>query len=204
LNEIAAFANRISAAGAVNSLTQTLLKLTVPGVPDFYQGTEFWDFSLVDPDNRRPVDFASRVATLDDSPLQSLTQNWRDGRIKQALIARTLALRLACPALFAAGSYEPLAARGTFADRIIAFARRRGDDMVVAIVPRAASQLLSSEQDILFDRAAWCDTCVATNDVGLTNLFRTSEQAGAIISVGALLSDFPVALLISPGILKAF
>ena len=74
LNDIAAFANRISAAGAVNGLAQTLLKLTVPGVPDFYQGTEFWDFSLVDPDNRRPVDFASRVATLDDSPLQALTQ----------------------------------------------------------------------------------------------------------------------------------
>ena len=203
LNDIAAFANRISAAGAVNSLTQTLLKLTVPGVPDFYQGTECWDFSLVDPDNRRPVDFASRVATLDNSPLQALTHNWRDGRIKQALIARTLALRRASPALFAEGSYEPLEVRGAFADRIIAFARRLGDDMVVAIVPRAASQMLSSEQDILFDQAAWRDTCVATNGVGLTNLFRTSEAAGTSISVGALLSDFPVALLISPGILKA-
>ena len=99
LNDIAAFANRISAAGAVNGLAQTLLKLTVPGVPDFYQGTECWDFSLVDPDNRRPVDFASRVATLDDSPLQALTHNWRDGRIKQArdrAHARA-APRLPCP-----------------------------------------------------------------------------------------------------------
>jgi (1->4)-alpha-D-glucan 1-alpha-D-glucosylmutase len=203
LNDIAAFANRLSAAGAVNGLAQTLLKLTVPGVPDFYQGTECWDFSLVDPDNRRPVDFASRVATLDDSPLQALTHNWRDGRIKQAVIARTLAMRRACPALFAEGSYEPLEVRGAFADRIIAFARRLGDDMIVTIIPRAASQMLSGEQDILFDQAAWRDTCVATNGLGLTNLFRTSEVAGASISVGALLSDFPVALLISPGILKA-
>ncbi len=71
LNDIVAFAERISAAGAVNGLAQTLLKLTVPGVPDIYQGTEFWDFSLVDPDNRRPVDFAARAARLDDAPLQT-------------------------------------------------------------------------------------------------------------------------------------
>ena len=170
LNDIAAFANRISAAGAVNGLAQTLLKLTVPGVPDFYQGTECWDFSLVDPDNRRPVDFASRVATLDDSPLQALTHNWRDGRIKQAVIARTLALRRACPALFAEGSYEPLEVRGAFADRIIAFARRLGDDMVVAIVPRAASQMLGREQDILFDHGG----------VGATRALQQTASASPI------------------------
>ena len=204
LKEIAAFANRISAAGAVNGLAQTLLKLTVPGAPDFYQGSEFWDFSLVDPDNRRPVDFASRAASLDDSPLQSLTQNWRDGRIKQAVIARTLALRRSSPALFADGSYEPLEVRGAFADRIIAFVRRRGDDMVVVVVPRTASQMLRREQGILFDPSAWRDTCVGTNSLALTNLFRTSEQAGASINIAALFSEFPVALLISPGIRKAF
>ncbi|MGB9367885.1 MAG: malto-oligosyltrehalose synthase [Xanthobacteraceae bacterium] len=200
LNDIAVFAGRISAAGAVNSLAQTLLKLTVPGVPDFYQGAEFWDFSLVDPDNRRPVDFAARAGGPDDSPLRSLTHNWRDGRIKQAVIARTLALRRACPALFADGSHEPLEVRGTFADCVIAFARRLGDDMVVAVVPRTASQMLRSERDIVFDLAAWRGTCVSTNRAGLTNLFRTSEPAGASISIGALFSEFPVALLISPGI----
>ncbi len=175
----------------------------MPGVPDFYQGTEFWDFSLVDPDNRRPVDFATRATSLDDAPLDSLTRNWRDGRIKQALIARTLALRRACPALFGDGSYEPLEVRGAFADRVIAFARRRGDDMVVAIVPRAASHMLRTEQDIVFDRAGWRDTCVETHDPALTSLFRTSEPAGASISVGALLGEFPVALLISPAVQKA-
>jgi (1->4)-alpha-D-glucan 1-alpha-D-glucosylmutase len=198
-NDIAAFAARISAAGAVNGLAQTLLKLTVPGVPDLYQGTELWDFSLVDPDNRQPVDFAPRIAAL-DSPLAPLTQTWRDGRIKQAVIARTLALRRACPALFADGSYEPLEVRGAFADRVIAFARRRGGDMVVVVAPRTASQMLRREHDILFDPAAWRDTCVETGNATLTNLFRTSEQASASISVGALLNEFPVALLVSRNI----
>ena len=79
------FAQRIGHAGAVNGLTQTLLKLTVPGVPDFYQGTEFWDLAMVDPDNRRPVDFAARAVTLrevDTPDWGSLTRDWRDGRIK--------------------------------------------------------------------------------------------------------------------------
>ncbi len=102
-----------------------------------------------------------------------------------------LALRRACPALFAEGSYEPLEVRGAFADRVIAFARRLGDDMVVAIVPRAASQLLSSEQDILFDPAAWHDTCVATNGVGLTGVFRPSEAAGAFDQRRRVAQRFP-------------
>jgi len=203
LVDIATFANRISAAGAVNSLAQALLKLTIPGVPDFYQGTEFWDYSLVDPDNRSPVDFASRSASLDEFPLSSLVRSWRDGRIKQAIIARTLALRRACPALFADGSYEPLYVRGAFADRVIAFARRLGDDMIVVIVPRTASQMLRTEQGILFEEAAWRDTCVATNCLVLTDFFRTSEPVGPSISLGASLSEFPVALLISPRLRRA-
>ena len=97
LREIAAFVQRIAPAGAVNGLAQTLLRLTAPGVPDLYQGTEFWDFSLVDPDNRRPVDFAPRASTLGDGDLDALAGTWRDGRIKQALIARVLALRAARP-----------------------------------------------------------------------------------------------------------
>lgn len=200
LNEIATFAKRISAAGAVNSLAQTLLKLTVPGVPDFYQGTEFWDFSLVDPDNRRPVEFASRAESLDDSALPSLTQDWRDGRIKQAVIARTLALRRACPALFAEGSYEPLEVRGAFADRVIAFARRLGGDMLVTIIPRSASQMLRCEEDILFDEAAWKDTSVDTGTETLANRFAGNEAMGKSIAVGRALRDFPVVLLISPSV----
>ena len=175
----------------------------MPGVPDFYQGTEFWDFSLVDPDNRRPVDFATRATSLDDAPLDSLTRNWRDGRIKQAVIAHTLALRRACPALFvkAATSHSRCAAHS----RIGSSRSRAG---AATTWPWRLSRephrsMLRTEQDIVFDRAGWRDTCVETHDPALTSLFRTSEPAGASISVGALLSEVPVALLISPAVQKA-
>jgi len=200
LSDIAAFVQRIGAAGAVNGLAQTMLKLTVPGMPDFYQGTEFWDFSLVDPDNRRSVDFAARAAGLGDASLQSLTRTWRDGRIKQAVIARVLALRRAAPAVFAEGSYEPLAVRGVFADRLIAFARRHGDDAFAVIVPRAASHMLQSKRDIVFSQAAWRDTCVETSCPGHRNFLRTCEPLSASVNVGSLFGEFPVALLLSPGI----
>jgi maltooligosyltrehalose synthase len=203
LNDIAAFATRISAAGAVNGLAQTLLKLTVPGVPDFYQGTEFWDFSLVDPDNRRPVDFAARIVALNELPLETLVPRWRDGRIKQALISRTLALRRACPAVFEDGSYEPLEVRGAFADRVVAFARRVHDQRLVVIVPRAASQLLRREDDILFDAAAWRDTYVTVDGSEFINLFMPGAPARGPIMVGGLFGEFPVALLISPEMAKA-
>src|SRR5262252_7965121 len=88
LTEIADFADRIGPAGAANGLTQTLLKLTAPGVPDIYQGTEYWDLSLVDPDNRRPVDFCARSKSLCAGSIIELARQWRDGRIKQAVIAR--------------------------------------------------------------------------------------------------------------------
>ena len=100
LNEIAAFARRIAPAGAVNGLAQVLIKLTAPGVPDIYQGTEYWDFSLVDPDNRAPVDFAARQQSLAASAAPQSAKTWRDGRIKQSLIARVLAARKKAPDAF--------------------------------------------------------------------------------------------------------
>jgi malto-oligosyltrehalose synthase len=200
LKDIAAFAARISAAGAVNGLVQTLLKLTVPGVPDFYQGTEFWDFSLVDPDNRSPVDFDVRVASVGVASPERLASTWRDGRIKQALIMRTLALRSAAPALFAHGSYEPLEVQGTFADRVIAFGRRLDDDALVVVAPRIASELLRTERDILFDEAAWQNTFVEADGQELVNLFAASEPSAGTIKLGSALSAFPVALFISPGL----
>ena len=113
--EIAAFAARIAPAGAVNSLTQTLLRLTSPGVPDLYQGTEFWDFSLVDPDNRRPVDYAARAAprsTAGKAPPARCSAHWRDGRVKQAIIARALAFRAARAGPVHARRYMPLRVEG--------------------------------------------------------------------------------------------
>ena len=99
--EIAAFAARIAPAGALNGLAQTLLRCASPGVPDLYQGTEFWDFSLVDPDNRRPVDFPARAVALSagEAAADALA-HWRDGRVKQAVIGRALAFRRRAPGSF--------------------------------------------------------------------------------------------------------
>jgi (1->4)-alpha-D-glucan 1-alpha-D-glucosylmutase len=109
----------------VNGLVQTVLKATLPGVPDFYQGTEFWDLSLLDPDNRGPVDFVARAAASSDChDTKTLTRTWRDGRIKQAVIARCLAARRAHAHLFASGEYVPLIPRAPTADHLIAYARR--------------------------------------------------------------------------------
>jgi (1->4)-alpha-D-glucan 1-alpha-D-glucosylmutase len=139
--EIADFAARIAPAGAVNGLAQTLLRLTMPGVPDLYQGTEFWDFSLVDPDNRRPVDWSARQQALDQGAAPtSLARHWRDGRVKQALIARVLALRARMPAVFSDGLYLPLRIEGPAAAHAFAFARQHeGRTIIVAVARMVAS-----------------------------------------------------------------
>jgi malto-oligosyltrehalose synthase len=197
LHDIMTFAEKISAAGAVNGLAQTLLKLTVPGVPDIYQGTEFWDFSLVDPDNRREVDFAARATSFAASSVDGLTKGWRNGRIKQHVIARTLALRRSKPELFATGIYEPLEVRGEFADRVVAFSRRQGADVAITIVPRVAAELLQ-RNEITFRPGAWRDTVVAGVDPqARLNVLDGRELNGISdeIAVDALFSRFPLALL---------
>jgi (1->4)-alpha-D-glucan 1-alpha-D-glucosylmutase len=136
LTDVFSFIQEIAAAGAVNGLAQVALKLTVPGMPDIYQGTEFWDFSLVDPDNRRPVDFDARRKSLGALSASDASASWRNGRIKQLLAHRLLGLRRAKPELFALGSYEPLDA----GDHIIAFRRCLGSDSVSVAVPRLPSR----------------------------------------------------------------
>ena len=140
LAAIVAFVDRIAPAGAVNGLAQTLLKLTVPGVPDLYQGTDLWDFSLVDPDNRRSIDFAMRAA-MTDAALPELTADWRDGRVKQGLIRRALALRRRAPHLFAEGDYCPLRIEGEASRNVVAFTRRAGFDWILVVVPRLVAGL---------------------------------------------------------------
>lgn len=133
------FAQRTALIGALNSLSQPVLKAAMPGVPDIYQGTEFWDLSLVDPDNRRPVDFASRHAALDtgQSPdWLALAQTWQDGRIKLALTHRLLTLRRERAAVFTEGRYEPVAVTGRDAARVIAFARVSGREAVIVAAAR--------------------------------------------------------------------
>jgi (1->4)-alpha-D-glucan 1-alpha-D-glucosylmutase len=139
LNAIETLARRLSLLGALNSLSQLTLKVTMPGLPDFYQGTEFWDFSLVDPDNRRPVDFAARasvLASLEAPDWDHLAQRWPDGRLKLAWTRHLLKLRTELSDVFAGGDYQPLEATGPHRNHVIAFARRRGRDAAVVVATR--------------------------------------------------------------------
>jgi (1->4)-alpha-D-glucan 1-alpha-D-glucosylmutase len=139
LDSFEAMAHRISLLGALNSISQITLKATLPGVPDFYQGTELWDFSMVDPDNRRPVDYALRastLATIAHPDWQSLATGWSDGRLKLAWTSELLRMRQKYPDLFGKGEYVPLEVRGRDSDHVIAFARRHGRRMAVVVVGR--------------------------------------------------------------------
>jgi maltooligosyltrehalose synthase len=199
LSEIAAFAGRIAPAGAVNSLAQTLLKLTAPGVPDTYQGTELWDFSLVDPDNRRPVDFSRRAKPFCED-IGTLASNWRDGRIKEALIARALAVRCKRPELFTEGDHQPLAVAGEHANRVVAFARRLGSSVAITVVPRAAARMLRVDS-ISFEWANWANTSLALQrDCPLVDAVSgyCVEGADSPVSIATLFDRLPFALLVSP------
>ena len=125
LDDLAGFAQEIAPAGAVNGLSQALLRCTAPGVPDLYQGAEGWDLSLVDPDNRRPVDYGRRQADLADAAeFDDLLATWRDGRVKQRVIASALDLRRRWPEVFRDGDYTPLEVEGARSGHVIAFLRR--------------------------------------------------------------------------------
>jgi (1->4)-alpha-D-glucan 1-alpha-D-glucosylmutase len=162
------FQRRVAHAGAVNSLAQVALKVASPGVPDFYQGSEFWDFSLVDPDNRRPVDFARRrdaLAELDAELAQrprgelarELFRRYDDGRVKLYLTAQALRARRTFARLFREGAYLAMPVGGERARHAVAFARRRGDESAFLIAPRLSAALLESSES-LAGSAAWADT----------------------------------------------
>ena len=158
----------IARLGAINSLTQTLLKLTSPGVPDIYQGNELWDFSLVDPDNRRPVDYQRRREMLDSlartTPEELLAQ-WPDGRIKMFLVQRLLRLRNEQVELFARGNYLPLNVEGALAACVVAFARQLDGKTALVIAPR-----ISSRVGFPPIGEKWQDTAVALpSDLALQN-----------------------------------
>jgi (1->4)-alpha-D-glucan 1-alpha-D-glucosylmutase len=201
LPDIARFARRIGPAGAANGLAQSLLKLTVPGVPDIYQGTDYWDLSLVDPDNRRPVDFAARMASLEGSALDALAANWQDGRIKQAVIARVLAVRRAAPRLFAEGSYQPIDVEGPLARHILAFARVLGGQIAIVVACRLTFGLLA-EDALSIQRLRWSGTRLRLpaecRSAQLCDAISGTEFAGQPSGeVTAMLARLPVALLVS-------
>ena len=143
-------ARKIAAAGMINSLAQVVLKLTSPGVPDFYQGTELWDLSLVDPDNRRPVDYAHRQKLLSslDTGVESadLLNSWEDGRIKMAVTAAGLRLRRSLPDLFLEGDYQPVTIEGDQADHVVAYARRFQESSVLVVIPRLLGSVMIHQE----------------------------------------------------------
>ena len=157
LMRMSAFVERIAPAGAMNGLVQTLLRCTAPGVPDLYQGTEFWDLSFVDPDNRRPVDYAARMDSLRQSAASppSVVQ-WQSGELKQWLIARLLALREAETGCFDHGEYVPVSARGPRAANVIAFLRRHSGRTVLVAAPRLCASACRKRP--VPDRDFWGET----------------------------------------------
>lgn len=153
LTDFLKFQRRIAFYGAFNALGQVLLKIGAPGVPDFYQGTELWDFSFVDPDNRRPVDFKKRVRLLEDITrretegllpfVSELLGRWEDGRIKLFITAKALECRRKQSTLFLEGDYVPLYASGRRKEHVCAFARRHERSWVVVVVPRLVTRLVT-------------------------------------------------------------
>lgn len=164
LEDFDAFQERVARAGMLNSLSQVILKVASPGVPDTYQGTELWSLTLVDPDNRRPVDFARRAAMLAGfagletlegrgesdrgALLADLARGWRDGRIKLYVTHRALDVRKRHPRLFLEGGYEPLTATGARAEHLCAFSRSSGSDRALAIAGRWFYALLGSSDPL--------------------------------------------------------
>jgi (1->4)-alpha-D-glucan 1-alpha-D-glucosylmutase len=208
LKELIPFCRRVSHYGILNSLSQTLIKITSPGVPDFYQGSELWDLSLVDPDNRRPVDFEKRRAMLADVRerensnigrlVQDLLSTTDDGKIKLFLIYRALKAKKANREIFRSGAYLPLELAGRFRSHVIAFAWKYAQQWAVVIAPRFLSHLVQ-EGDFPLGRQVWQDTEVMMPK-GAPAAWRnviTSEalSAGNALSVGDILLSFPVALL---------
>jgi len=201
---IGAAAQAIAPAGALNGLAQSLLRVTVPGVPDLYQGNEFWDFSLVDPDNRRPVDFNARQHALATPPdIGKLLFNWRDGRIKQALIAQVLALRKAHPELFHRGSYTPLDVVGRHAEHVVAFCREYQGKRALVVVPRWPYRLLENGVHPQVNARVWGDTRVKLPFAAPTENWKGLFHTRAVtpdkeLLISTALGDFPVNVFIDP------
>ncbi|MGH9349672.1 MAG: malto-oligosyltrehalose synthase [Vicinamibacterales bacterium] len=156
-----AFARRIARYGIYNSLAQLTVKIGAPGVPDFYQGTELWDFSLVDPDNRRPVDYRRRAALLAevrDLTIDAVMANPGDDRLKLMVTARLLGFRRERHDTFAVGGYEPIAFEGSRRDHAFGFARRHDGRDVLVIVPRLIAGLLPDADVAPLGERVWGDT----------------------------------------------
>lgn len=195
------FVDSIAPAGAINGLAQTLIRLAAPGVPDLYQGCEWWDFSLVDPDNRRPVDFDARQRALAQAvALEELLEHWRDGRIKQRIIRCALAERAARPTLFCGGGYRALRPRGELARHAFGFAREHAGDAALAVAARFSAGLAGERPTIPVER--WGDTTLELPKPLRNRRWRcafTGEcfEGRRAVPLAELLQTLPVALWIA-------
>jgi len=188
VSELDNFVGRILEAGRINSLSQTLLKFTAPGVPDTYQGSELWDLSLVDPDNRRPVDYELRRKMLSDLQgdidMDEIMREMNSGLPKLLVVHRALLLRRDHPEWFGAeGTYMPIVAEGAKCDHLIGYTRA---DSIAVFVPRWPLKLGSD----------WAETSIELRPGRWRNIFTNEEAVGGKLRVQALLHKFPVALLI--------
>ena len=200
--EIASLAAYIGPFGAINGLSQAVLRMTAPGIPDLYQGTEFWDLSLVDPDNRRPVDYDARRTALDaNSPPGTLLAHWQDGLVKQAVVHRVLALRARSADLFSRGAYLPLRVDGAQAEHIFAFARVHEGRAAIVVATRCPAALPLASGQPLVQHGGWDATMVLVprNFIGrhATDVLDsgTGRDLTARIAVADLLAKLPVAVL---------
>jgi (1->4)-alpha-D-glucan 1-alpha-D-glucosylmutase len=213
LADLPALRDLVAHVGAFNALSQQLLKLTSPGVPDIYQGTELWDQSLVDPDNRRPVDFRLRTRLLRELGRRKpgrrlavdLLRTKADSRVKLYLTSRALGYRREHPALFARGDYLPLAAEGERAENVVAFARRDEEREVIVAVPRLIASLVGKELADPIGAEVWGDTRLivpnATPGARYRDIFSdatiaaAAAEEGAALPLAEVLAALPFALL---------
>ena len=211
LHDFLEFFPKVAFFGALNGLAQTLIKITFPGVPDIYQGSDLWDFRLVDPDNRTPVDFSHRIDLLENlrdsraegsDVISGLLDRWCDGRIKLYVLSRALCFRKSRAELYSEGSYQGLKITGPLADHVCAFARRRGDSWAITVVPRLASRLTPTGTFPLGE--VWRDTAIQVprnapldwRNIydGRTITRQTGRPTGTLL-LREVLQNFPLALL---------
>jgi (1->4)-alpha-D-glucan 1-alpha-D-glucosylmutase len=201
VKDFTALAERVSFFGSLNSLSQTALKLTCPGVPDFYQGTELPNFSLVDPDNRRPVDYEAIQRALDES-LRASPPMVEAASAKLFLIHKLLDLRRRIPDLFACGAYEPVRVTGQYAEHVCAFWRTHEANACLVVVPRWMATLTKGEKKLPLGNEVWGDTVLEIEPTQLEGSFTDvltgrELRLSSSVRVGEVLERFPVAVLLT-------
>ncbi len=199
------FQKQIAEYGIYNSLAQVLIKNTAPGVPDLYQGAEVWELSLVDPDNRRPVDYQQRIELLEDIKakikldilqlIKELIEAKENGKIKLFLTHQLLQARKEYSEIFSNGDYQPIEVTGKYQNHLVAFARNYGDKTIVAIAPRFLTGIIKPGQ-LPLGVDVWSDTSLKLAHKNWYNLIDHQTIVGENLAVGEILQNFPVALLI--------